>query len=90
MAADPKQELHALIDQLDQTDARETLIYLQGRLPEHRPFESGAQTHDVPTRHRAPAIVTIDNLRVPLFAPEESADEFEATMRRWRETPEGD
>jgi hypothetical protein len=33
----PEGELHALIDQLDQADARETLIYVQGRLSGHRP-----------------------------------------------------
>jgi hypothetical protein len=52
MAADPKAELPALIDQLDQADARETLSYLYGRLPRYRPPAAAAQTHALPTRHR--------------------------------------
>jgi len=88
MAADPKQELHMLIDQLGQTDAQETLADVHRRLRPRRPGRPDAQAHDLPTCNRAPAIATIDDLHVPLFAPEESAEEFDATLRRWREMPE--
>lgn len=88
MAADPKAELHALVDRLSVAQARDTLAYAQERQRRREPSEQPEPAHNVPTLHRAPAIATIDDLVVPLFSPEESADEFEATIRRWREIPE--
>lgn len=86
MAADPKQELHMLIDQLDGTQTQDALVYVRQRL--QRQARQGGQAHTLPMLHRAPAITSIDELHVPLFSPDESSDDFDATLRRWREVPE--
>ena len=77
MVADPKHELHALIDQLSDDDAAETLAFARQLLEVHRPQTrppagAPARPRAVPTLHRAPAIASIDNLRAPLFGTEES------------------
>ncbi len=94
MAANPKQELHNVVDQLSDTAAADTLAYARSLL--HRAPSAARQPQEsmpereyaLPTLHRAPAIGTIDELRAPLFAPEDSADAFDAAIRRWREAPE--
>ena len=95
MVADPKQELHALIDQLSDDAAAETLAYARRLLggtypsPAHPQTDAPARPHALPTLHRASAIGSIDDLRTALFAPEENVEEFDAAIRRWREELEG-
>jgi hypothetical protein len=95
MVADPKRELHALLDQLSDDAAAETLAYarrLLGRAypPPARPqTDAPARPHALPTLHRASAISSIDDLRTALLAPEEYIEEFETAIWRWREEPEG-
>ena len=99
MVADPKQELHALIDQLSDDAAAETLAYARRLLggtypsPAHPQTDAPARPHALPTLHRAAAIGSIDDLRTALFAPEENVAEFvakfDAAIRRWRAEPEG-
>jgi hypothetical protein len=79
MAADPKQELHELVDQLSQEDAVALLADAR-RLAARRRC-----SHDLPTLHTAPPIASIDELRGDVFPPEDSVEEFDATIRRWRE-----
>jgi hypothetical protein len=93
MATDPKHELHALIDQLSDDDAAETLAFARQLLDVHRaqarpPAGVSVRPRAVPTLHRAPAIARIDDLRAALFGPEESSTELDDTIRRWREEPE--
>jgi hypothetical protein len=93
MVADPKHELHALIDQLSDDDAAETLAFARQLLDVHQararpPVGFPARPRAVPTLHRAPAIASIDDLRAALFGTEESVTEFDDTIRRWREEPE--
>ena len=85
MAANPKQELHALVDQLSDEEAA-VLLADARRLADRR------HGHELPTLHTAPPIASIDELRADVFPPEESVEEFDATIRRWREegsTPRG-
>lgn len=94
MAADPKYELHRLIDQLGDDAAAETLMFARQLLGVQRRqprAQAGVplRPHAVPTLHRAPAITTIDDLRATLFGTRDSAAEFDTTLRRWREEPEG-
>lgn len=90
MVANPKQALHTLIDQLSDHDAAETLAYARQLRGSTHPSAARPQTdvlarpHTLPTLHHAPAIDTIDDLRTAIFASEESVEEFDATMRRWR------
>ena len=94
MVADPKHDLHALIDQLSDDDAAETLAFARQLLDVHRaqvrpPAGVPARPRAVPTLPRAPAIApSIDDLRAALFGTEESVTEFDDTIRRWREEPE--
>lgn len=95
MVADPKRELHALIDQLSDDDAAETLAYARRLLGRTYPSPTRPQTDPparpraLPTLHGASAIGSIDDLRTALFAPEENVEEFAAAIRRRREEPEG-
>lgn len=95
MVANPKQALHTLIDQLSDNDAAETLAYARQFLGNTHPPAARPQAdvperpHMLPTLRYAPPISTIDELRAAIFAAEESAEEFDATLRRWREEPEG-
>lgn len=94
MVADPKHELHHVIDQLTDNDAAEMLAFARRLLGAH-----GTQVHHhagipprpraVPMLHQAPAIAGIDDLRAALFDPEESIAAFDDAVRRWREEPEG-
>ena len=79
MAADPKQELHELVEQLSLEDAAALLADAR-RLANRR-----RRGHDLPTLHRAPPIASIDELRSDVFPPEESVEDFDATIRHWRE-----
>jgi hypothetical protein len=75
MVADPKRELHALIDQLSDDDAAKTLAYVRQLLggtypsPARPQSDAPARPHALPTLHRASAIGSIDDLRTALFAP---------------------
>ena len=82
MAADPKQELHAIIDLLTPEDAA-TLLASARSLAARR------RGHNLPVMHTAPTISSIDILRGDVFPPEEDADEFDATIRRWRDEGSG-
>ncbi len=79
MAADPRQELHELVDQLSQEEAAALLADAR-RLTGRR-----RRGHDLPTLHSAPPIASIDELRGEVFPPEERVEEFDAAIRRWRE-----
>lgn len=83
MAADPKQELHALIDQLTPEDAIALLASARSITARRR------RAHNLPVLHTAPPITNIDVLRGDVFPPEEDADEFDTTIRRWREEGSG-
>ena len=78
MVADPKQELHALVDQLSSEDAA-TLLADARRLAMRR------RGHELPTLHTASPVASIDELRGDVFPHEEGVEEFDATIRRWRE-----
>jgi hypothetical protein len=88
MVADPKWELHALIDQLGDDAAAETLAYARQLLGRTYPSPARPQTdapvrpHALPTLHRAWAIGSIEDLRTALFAPEDNVEEFDAAIRR--------
>jgi hypothetical protein len=93
LLADPRRELRALIDRLSDDDAAETLTYarhllesmpLQSQVPKGMPRRPRA----LPVLHRAPPITGIDALHMPLFAPDDDVEMFDATIRRWREEPE--
>lgn len=95
MATDHKHELHALIDQLGDDAAAETLAFARQLLsvdpPQPRaPIYPLARPHAVPALHRATTIVTIDDLHAPLFAEEENAEAFDDAIQRWRAEPESD
>ena len=79
MAADPKQELHELVEQLSDEEAAALLADAR-RLAGRR-----RRGHDLPTLHTAPPIASIDELRGAVFPPGEGVEEFDATIRRWRE-----
>ncbi len=86
MAANPKQALHQLVDQLSDEDAAVLLADAQRFAGRQR------HGHELPTLHTAPPIASIDELRGDVFPPEESVEEFDATIQRWREegsTPRG-
>ena len=95
MVADPKRELHALMDQPSDDDAAETLAYARRLLGRTYPSPTRPQTdpparpHALSTLHRASAIGGIDDLRTALFEPEENVEKFDAAFRRWRKEPEG-
>lgn len=95
MVANPKQALYALIDQLSDNEAAETLAYARqllghAQLSTVRPQpDAPERPHTLPTLHSAPPISTIDELRAAVFAPEERVEEFDAAIRRWREESEG-
>lgn len=95
MVANPKQALHTLIDQLSDHDAAETLAYARQLLGRTHSSVSRPRTdvpgrpHALPTLHHGSPIDTIDDLRTPIFAPDDGVEEFDATLRRWREEPEG-
>jgi hypothetical protein len=78
MAADPKQELHELIERLSREDAA-ALLATARRIAALR------RSTTLPTLHTAPPIADIDELRGPVFPPDEDVEEFDATIRRWRE-----
>jgi hypothetical protein len=65
MVAASKQELHALIDQLSDDDAAETLAYVRQLLGDRCPSparpqsDAPARPHALPTLHRASAILSI-------------------------------
>ena len=95
MVANPKQELHALIEHLSDDAAAETLAFARQLRDETRsaavraPTATPRRPQSLPTLHHAPAISSIDDLRTDLFPPEEDVEEFDAAIRRWREEPEG-
>lgn len=78
MAADPKHELRELIERLSQEDAAALLAAA-------RRLDAARRGWALPTLHTAPPIADIDELRGPVFPPEEDVEEFDATIRRWRE-----
>ena len=77
MAADPKRELHELVEQLSPEDAAALLA-------DARRLTAGRRGRVLPTLHTAPPIATIDELRGDVFPPGEDVEEFDATIRRWR------
>ena len=77
MAADPKRELHELVEQLSPEDAARLLA-------DARRLAAGRRGRELPTLHAAPPIATIDDLRGDVFPPGEDVEEFDATIRRWR------
>ena len=77
MAADPKRELHELVEQLSPEDAATLLA-------DARRLATGRRGRDLPTLHTAPPSATIDDLRGDVFPPGEDVEEFDATIRRWR------
>ena len=79
MAADPLRELHELIDQLSNEEARALLINVR-QIAARRP-----SVHELPTMHVAPPITNIDDLASDIFPPDESVDDFDNAIRRWRE-----
>lgn len=79
MAASPRQELHELVDRLSDEDAAALLVDAR-RLAGRR-----GRGHELPTLHTAPPIASIDELRGEIFPSEERVEEFDATIRRWRE-----
>ena len=79
MAADPVRELHELIDQLSDEEASALLVNVRQITARRRP------NHEIPIMHIAPPITSIDDLRSNLFPPDESADDFDNTIRQWRE-----
>ena len=83
MAANPKHELHALVDQLSDEAATKLLADARRLAGRQR------RSHELPTLHSAPPIASIDELRGAVFPPEESVEEFDATIRRWREEGSG-
>ena len=83
MAANPKHELHALVDQLSDEEAARLLADAQRLTGRQR------RSHELPTLHLAPPIASIDELRAEVFPPEESVEEFDATISRWREEGSG-
>jgi len=97
MVADPKRELHALIDHLDADDTANTLAYARSLIGIHIGISASAssrpvdmrQQQSLPTLHSAPAIRTIDDLRTDVFGADEDGEEFEYAIRRWREEAEG-
>jgi hypothetical protein len=90
MIANPKPALHNLIEQLSDDDAATALAYIEQliALPSLIPLAPDGgplMPHEPPVLHRAPAIVDIDELRADVFPPQESTDEFDATIRVWRQ-----
>lgn len=79
MAADPVRELHELIDQLSNEEARALLVNVRQSATRQRP------DHKIPTMHIAPPITNIDDLAGDIFPPDESVDDFDNTIRQWRE-----
>ena len=77
MAADPKQELREMVEQLSPEDAAALLA-------DARRLATVRRGHDLPTLHTAPPVATIDELRGDVFPPEEDVEEFDATIRHWR------
>jgi len=94
MVADPKRELHALIDHLDADDTANTLAYARSLISIHsasassQPVDAGQQ-HSLPTLRTVPPIRTIDDLWANVFGADEDGEEFDRTIRRWREEAEG-
>ena len=72
MATTPKQELHELIDRLDDEQARRLAEALRG----------GGATPARPTPR--PLAETDIVLTAPVLPDDETADEMIATVRRWR------
>jgi len=96
MAANPKQALHELVDRLDDADAARALGLLQdlatGRARSgrsilaklNRPAALRRGGHRLPVLWRGRPIADIDELRDDIFPPDESVEEFDAAIRRWR------
>ncbi len=78
MVADPKRELHELIDLLTPEDAAALLF-------DARSLVARRRGHPLPILHAVPPIASIDELRGDVFPPEEDADEFDTAVRHWRE-----
>ena len=79
MATNPKQELQELVDQLSDDDVATALNFLRHLAPLCR------RDQGVPVLHRGRPISSIDELAGDVFPPEESAEEYDATIRRWRQ-----
>ena len=78
MVADSKHELHELVDRLNDEDTAEALIMLRRfALP-----RSGS--HQIPVLRRGRLLRQLDELAGDIFPPGETAEEFDATIRRWR------
>lgn len=93
MVANPKQELHTLINQLSDDDAAATLAYARRLRGVHSSLaqpQSGvpSRSHTLPTLHHAPPVSTINDLRAPIFSLDETVEEFDVALRRWRESAE--
>ncbi len=72
MAATPKQELHELIDRLDDEQAQRLVEALR---------KAGSVSVAPPPRPLAEADIV---LAAPVLPDDETADEMIATVRRWR------
>ena len=79
MAADPIRELHELIDQLSNEEAKALLVNVRQLTASRR------STHEIPTMHVAPPITNIDNVASDVFPPDESVEDFDNAIRQWRE-----
>lgn len=102
MAANPKQELRELVDRLSDEEVAEALAFVhrlvERKAPEVRRVVDGLiltgqrdpsrPRHEPPALRRGRPIASVDELRGDVFPPEESVEEFEETIRRWREEPE--
>jgi hypothetical protein len=77
MVAGPKRELHSLIDRLSDEQAAEAIRTLRHLTPP-------PGDHNVPVLRRGRPIDSIDELAGDVFPPEETTEEFDSTIRRWR------
>ena len=101
MAVNPKQALRDIVDRLTDAAATEMLALVR-RLVGPEASAPRVVAGLILTGQRDPArprreppilrcgrpIASADELRGDVFSPEESGEEFEATLRRWREEPE--
>jgi hypothetical protein len=76
MAANPKQELHDLVEQLTDEDAADALDYVRRLV--------GAPARERAEEHTAGRALTADDLYADILPDDETADMMIETIRQWR------